>query len=54
MTDVNASSKRRLVSQKTGRSLTKRAGSGYLSQWYGYEDPDPYQNVMDPQQWFKL
>ncbi len=33
--------------------LTKEAGSGAksgsLSQWYGSTDPDPYQNVTDPQ-----
>ncbi len=31
-------------------SLTKRAGS--LSQWYGSADPDPHQNVTDPQHWW--
>jgi hypothetical protein len=33
----------------------KIAGSraGSVSQRYGSTDPDPYQNVMDPQQWTK-
>jgi hypothetical protein len=33
--------------------MTKIAGSGYgsVSQRYGSEDPDPFQNVMDPQHW---
>ncbi len=38
------------------RSLTKIAGSGSasgsMSQRYWSADPDPYQNVMDPQHWF--
>jgi hypothetical protein len=31
--------------------LTKKAESGFgsVSQWYGSADPDPYQNVTDPQ-----
>ncbi len=35
--------------------LTKKAGSksGSLRQWYGFADPDPYQNVTDPQHWQK-
>ncbi len=38
------------------RSLTKRAGSGVgsVSQRYGSEDPDPYQNVTDPEHRFLL
>jgi hypothetical protein len=41
--------------QKNLRSLTKIAGSasasepGSISQRYGSLDPDPYQNLMDPQ-----
>jgi hypothetical protein len=31
-------------------SLTKRAGS--ISQRHGFADPDPYQNVTDPQHSF--
>jgi hypothetical protein len=33
------------------RSLTKIAGSasGYISQRHGPADPDPYQNVTEPQ-----
>ncbi len=34
----------------------KRPGSEYgsVSQWYGSADPDPYQNMTDPQQWRDL
>ncbi len=37
----------------TWRSLTKIAGSGpaSISQRYGFSDPDPCQNFMDPQHW---
>jgi hypothetical protein len=28
------------------------SGSGSISQRHGSEDPDPPQNVMDPQHWF--
>ncbi len=28
-------------------------GSGSISQRYGSGDPDPHQNVTDPQRWFK-
>ncbi len=35
------------------KSLKKGAGSGvgsrFVSQRYGFADPDPHQNVMDPQ-----
>ncbi len=36
-----------------GRSMTKMAGSGSgsISQRHGSVDPDPPQNVMDPQHW---
>ncbi len=30
----------------------RKAGSGTVSQRYGSEDPDPYQNVTDPERWF--
>jgi hypothetical protein len=32
-------------------SLFERSGSesGSVSKWYGSTDPDPYQNVTDPQ-----
>jgi hypothetical protein len=38
------------------RSVTKIAGSGSISQWHGSADPDPnpHQNVMDPEHWFRL
>ncbi len=29
--------------------MTKIAGSGSISQRHGSADPDPHQNVMDPQ-----
>ncbi len=32
--------------------MTKIAGSGSISQKHGSEDPDPPQNVMDPEHWF--
>ncbi len=32
------------------KSLKKGAGSGSISQGYGSGDPDPHQNVTDPQQ----
>jgi hypothetical protein len=32
--------------------MTKIAGSGSISQRHGSEDPDPHQNVMDPEHWF--
>ncbi len=38
---------------KNLRSPTKKAGSGSVSQWYESADPDPYQNVTDPQHWSK-
>jgi hypothetical protein len=31
------------------RSLTKRAVSGSVCQWYGSTDPDPYRSATDPQ-----
>jgi hypothetical protein len=30
----------------------RTAGSGSISQRHGSADPDPHQNVMDPQHWF--
>jgi hypothetical protein len=42
------------------QQLTKKAGSGYgsdsgsISQWYGSADPNPYQDVTDPQHWAPL
>jgi hypothetical protein len=33
--------------------MTKIAGSGSISQRHGSADPDPYQNVMDPQHCMK-
>ncbi len=34
-------------------SRTKIAGSGFISQRHGSADPDPHQNVMDPEHWFQ-
>jgi hypothetical protein len=31
--------------------MTKIAGSGSISQRHGSADPEPLQNVMDPQHW---
>ncbi len=31
------------------RSMTKIAGSGSISQKHGSADPDPHQNIMDPE-----
>jgi hypothetical protein len=28
------------------------AGSGFISERNGSADPDPHQNVMDPEHWF--
>ncbi len=44
----------KVISRKTWRSMTKIAGSGSgsISQRHGSEDPDPHQNVMDPEHWF--
>jgi hypothetical protein len=47
----------KVISRKTfcwrleGHSMTKTAGSGSESIWrrHGSADPDPHQNVMDPQ-----
>jgi hypothetical protein len=33
----------------SSKPLTKIAGS--VTQWYGFADPDMYQNVLDPQHW---
>ncbi len=33
------------------RSMMKIEGSGSISQMHGSADPDPQQNVMDPQHW---
>jgi len=34
--------------------MTKISGSGSISQTHGSADPDPPQNVLDPQHWFML
>ncbi len=31
---------------------TEGSGSGSIGQRNGSADPDPHQNVMDPQHWF--
>jgi hypothetical protein len=33
------------------QSLKKEVGSGSISESYGSRDPDPNQNVTDPQHW---
>jgi hypothetical protein len=40
-----------LKSRKKG--LGSGIGSGSISQSYGSRDPDPPQNVTDPQHWFE-
>jgi hypothetical protein len=32
--------------------MMKIEGSGSISQRHGSADPDPHQNIMDPQHWF--
>jgi hypothetical protein len=34
--------------------MTKMAGSRSISQRHGSADPDPHQNVMDPEHWFQI
>ncbi len=38
-----------LKSPKTGAGSGVGSGAGSINQRYGSADPDPYQNVMDPQ-----
>jgi hypothetical protein len=33
--------------------MTKIAGSGSIGQRHGSADPDPHQNVMDPEHWLE-
>jgi hypothetical protein len=57
--DVNVlkSNKKKLFKLASWRPIMKRAGSGAgagsgsVSQRYGSEDADPYQNVTDPGHW---
>ncbi len=35
------------------KSLTKKAGTGSISQRHGSADPDPIQNVMDPEHFYE-
>ncbi len=59
--DVNVASKRHKQKNcvkklvfllASWRSMTKIEGSGSISQRHVSPDPDPPQNVMDPQHWF--
>ncbi len=34
------------------KSLKKVVGSGSVNERYGSPDPDPHQNVTDPEHWF--
>jgi hypothetical protein len=52
----------KVISKRTQKKLffvsilkvtDEKSGSGSVSQRYGYEDPDPYENVRDPEQWKK-
>jgi hypothetical protein len=36
---------------KVGSGVGAGAGSGSISLRYGFADPDPHQNVTDPQHW---
>jgi hypothetical protein len=38
---------------KKGIGFGVGSGSGSISQRYGSVDPDPHQNITDPQHWFK-
>ncbi len=40
---------KKLMKKEGSGSESKRYGSA--SQWYGCPNPDPYQNVTDPQHW---
>jgi hypothetical protein len=56
-TDVNVPSKSNRQNNfllTSCQPLTKKAGSGSISQWYGSADPDPdpSENVTDPQHCF--
>ncbi len=33
--------------------MTKKAGSGSIGQRHGSADPDPHQNVMDQEHWYR-
>ncbi len=35
------------------KSMKKRDRPGSISQGYGSRDPDPHQNLTDPQHWYK-
>jgi hypothetical protein len=51
---------KKVISKKTSKTFFvgilsatyEKAGSASLSQWYGSTDPDPYENVTDPQHCF--
>ncbi len=43
-----------LKSLKKGVRSGVGSGSGSISQRYGSGDPDPHQNVPDPQHWLKI
>jgi hypothetical protein len=44
----------KVISKIALKTLTKIAGSGSVCQRYISPDPDPYQNVTDPQHWLEL
>jgi hypothetical protein len=52
-TDVNVPSKSTVISKKTYflllscQPLTQKAGTGSVSQWYGFVYPDRHKNVTD-------
>jgi hypothetical protein len=42
------------VSSGARSGLGSAIGSGSISQRYGFGDPDPLQNVTDPEHWYRL
>ncbi len=38
----------RKVTEERNQIQSFKSGAGSISQRYGYEDPDPHQNVTDP------
>jgi hypothetical protein len=37
-----------------GSGSVSGSGSGSISQMHGFADPDPHQNLMDPEHWLVL
>ncbi len=43
----------KVTDERTGSGSAFGSAFGSVSQRYGSEDPDPYQNVTDPEHWIK-